>query len=125
MRTRSGLPVLSGIVICAAGAAAVLFYAHRPAASQTLAAGGDSVISFRMRFGVKDTEPKPWDGSLTVSGGEALRIRDWRPRSGDRIDGNRGWSLSSRRGLNFGCRPWEEEAPGGVDTPETTKNQIG
>ena len=68
-----------------------------------------------MRFGVTDTEPRAWDGSLTVSGGgEALRIRNWRPRPGDKIEGARAWSLSTRRGLNFDRRPWEEEIPSGV-----------
>src|SRR5262249_14269400 len=66
------------------------------------------------RFGVNDTEPRTWDGSLTVSGGEALRIRNWRPRPGDKIDGARAWSLATRKGPNFERRPWEEEVPGGV-----------
>src|SRR5207248_3134133 len=93
---------------------ATLLYTQRPAVSQTLTSD-DSVLSFRMRFGITDTEPKAWDGSLMVSGGgEALRIRNWRPRPGDRIDGARGWALSSRRGPNFDRRPWEEEVPSGV-----------
>src|SRR5882762_2961638 len=115
MRLKISLPVLSGAAILGAAVlAAVLVYSERPAVSQTLA-GDDSVLSFRMRFGVNDTEPKAWDGSLTVSGGgEALRIRNWRPRAGDKIDGARGWSLATRKGLNFDRRPWEEEVPGGV-----------
>src|SRR5260370_11102361 len=107
MRTKASLPVLSSAaVIGGALVAAVLFYTQRAAVSQTLAAD-DSVLSFRMRFGVTDTEPRAWDGSLTVSGGEALRIRNWRPRPGDKIEGARAWSLSTRRGLNFDRRPWE------------------
>src|SRR5258708_37404650 len=87
MRTNASLPVLSSAaVIGAALLAAALFYTQRAAVSQTLAAD-DSVLSFRMRFGVTDTEPRAWDGSLTVSGGgEALRIRNWRPRPGDKIE---------------------------------------
>jgi len=38
----------------------------------------DSASIFRMRFWVNDARPRPWDGSLTVSGGAALRIRNWR-----------------------------------------------
>ena len=49
-----------------------------------------------------------------MSGGEALRIRNWRPRPGDKIDGARGWSLSTRRGANFDRRQWENEVPSGV-----------
>ena len=113
MRVKSHLPLLAGSVSCAAFFIAALLYSQQPAASPALPAD-DSVVSFRIRFGVRDTEPKPWDGSLTVSGGEALRIRDWRPRPGDRIDGARAWSLSSRRGLNFDRRSWEEDVPTGV-----------
>jgi hypothetical protein len=104
MLAKGPIPVVSGVLIGAALFATALFYTQRPAASQTLTSD-DSVISFRMRFGVTDTAPKSWDGSLTVSSGEALRIRDWHPRPGDQIDGNRTWSLSSRKGLNFARRP--------------------
>jgi len=94
MRTKSTLPVLSGAALLGAALfAATLFYSQRPAVSQTVPAG-DSVLSFRIRFGVTDIAPKVWDGSLKVSGGgEALRIRNWRPRPGEKIDGVRGWSL--------------------------------
>ena len=104
MLAKGPIPVVSGVLIGAALFATALFYTQRPAASQTLTSD-DSVISFRMCFGVTDTAPKSWDGSLTVSSGEALRIRDWHPRPGDQIDGNRTWSLSSRKGLNFARRP--------------------
>ncbi len=114
MRAKGSLPFLSGAaLIGAALLAAALLYTPRSAVSQTTASD-DSVISFRMRFGVNDAAPRPWDGSLTVSGGEALRIRDWHPRPENRIDGNRAWSLSTRKGLNFDRRPWEEEIPSGV-----------
>src|SRR5690349_20883240 len=108
MRMKATLPILSGAAVAGAGLlVAALFYTQRPAASQTTAAN-DSLFSFRIRFGVTDTEPRPWDGSLTVSGGgEALCIRNWRPRPGDKIDGARAWSLSTRRGANFDRRPWE------------------
>src|SRR5450755_2761375 len=113
MRAKSPLPLVSGILIGAAVFAGAFLYTQRPAISQTRVSD-DSVVSVRMRFGVTDTAPKSWDGSLTVTGGEALQIRDWHPRPGDRIDGNHGWSLSSRKGINFVRRPWEEEATGGV-----------
>ena len=71
MRAKASLPFLSGAaVIGATLLAATLLYTQRSAVSQTLASD-DSVISFRMRFGVNDAAPRPWDGSLTVSGGEA------------------------------------------------------
>src|SRR5437667_2772788 len=111
MRT-TALPILSGAALIGAALfAAALLYTQRPAVSQT-AAPDDSVLSFRMRFGVTDTAPRAWDGSLKVSGGgETLRIRNWRPRPEDKIDGTRGWSLSTSQGPNFARRPWEEEVP--------------
>ncbi len=71
----------------------------------------DSVVSFRVRFGVADSEPRPWDGSLSVTNGEILNLRNWHPRPGDQIHGKTGWSLSTRWGPNFQRRPWEEELP--------------
>jgi hypothetical protein len=113
MHAKRPLPILSVAAAGAALFAVALLYPQRSAVSQTLASD-DSVMSFRMRFGVNDAEPKTWDGSLTVSGGEALRIRNWRPRPGDRIDGARAWSLATRKGINFDRRAWEEEVPSGV-----------
>src|ERR1700732_2243073 len=106
MRAKASIPVLSGAAVVGAALLGANLLYQRSAVSQTLASD-DSVISFRMRFGVNDAAPTPWDGSLTVSGGEALRIRAWRPRPGDQIDGNRSWSLKTRQGLNFARRPWE------------------
>src|SRR5258707_383120 len=94
MRAKTSLSVISGAAAVGAGLlATALFYTQRTAVSQTLAVD-DSVLSFRMRFGVNDVEPRVWDGSLTVSGGgEALRIRNWRTRPGDQIIGAHGWML--------------------------------
>src|SRR5262245_4020747 len=113
MRAKTFVPILS-VVAIVAGVLLVTLYTPRSAGSQAVTSD-DSVLSFRMRFGITDTEPRAWDGSLTVSGGgEALRIRSWRQRPGDKIDGARGWSLSTRKGPNFDRRPWEEEVPSGV-----------
>ena len=68
----------------------------------------DGVVSLRVRFGVNDTEPKQWDGSLTIADGELLGMRNWHPRPGDRVD-KTDWTLATRRGANFVRRPWEEE----------------
>ncbi len=76
-----------------------------------VAAVDESVVSFRVRFGITDTEPRAWDGTLSVAGGEILNLRNWHPRPGDEIRGKTGWSLATRRGPNFQRRPWEEELP--------------
>ena len=73
----------------------------------------DGVASFRVRFGLNDTEPKQWDGSLTVANGELLGVRNWHPRPGDRV-GKADWTLATRRGANFVRRAWEEEQVTGV-----------
>lgn len=82
-------------------------FSQSPDASRSQAE--ESVISFRVRFGVADTTPRAWDGSLTATGGEALDLRNWHPRAGDKIDGKTGWSLATRQGPNFQRRPWDPE----------------
>ena len=85
-----------------------LFSQSAPAPSATL---DDSVVSFRVRFGISDSEPRTWDGSLAVTGGEVVDLRNWHPRPGDQLKGKTAWSLSTRRGQNFQRRAWEEELP--------------
>jgi len=68
-----------------------------------------SVASVLIRFGLTDTEPRAWDGSLAVEGGELLALRNWRPRPEDRITGPDSWKLDTTRGVNFRLRAWEEE----------------
>ncbi|MEO7650550.1 MAG: hypothetical protein ABIZ80_08765, partial [Bryobacteraceae bacterium] len=112
MRTpRFALILLAAVAVTAAA----LYLQRSRAFSQPASISvDDSTISFRVRFGVNDTAGRPWDGTLTATNGEVLRIRDWHPMPGDKIDGNRGWTLSSQPGTNFVRRPWEEEVPSGV-----------
>jgi len=74
-----------------------------------LAAPDSSVISFRLRLGVTDAEPRAWDGQIAVKNGEILNLRNWHPRPGDKINGKAGWSLATRKGLSFVLRAWENE----------------
>jgi hypothetical protein len=73
----------------------------------------DGVVSLRVRFGITDAGPQPWDGSLTVANGELVSLRNWHPRPGDRVDKS-DWTLATRRGPNFVRRAWEEEQVNGV-----------
>ncbi len=66
-----------------------------PGTPTTVVAEG--VVSFRVRFGLTDKEPRSWDGTLSVSNGEALQLRNWAPHPSDEIIGNNGWSLATRR----------------------------
>lgn len=73
----------------------------------------DSVVSFRVRFGVTDTQERAWDGTVTESNGELLGVRDWRPRPENQINPPASWTLSTHRGINFRWRPWEFPPPTG------------
>src|SRR5215471_5443341 len=102
----------SHLSLAAVGFLAAVCFCRRPVIVLSQSAASpltdDSVVSFRVRFGLNDTEPKQWDGSLTVANGELLGVRNWRPRPGDRV-GKTDWTLATRRGANFVRRPWEEE----------------
>jgi len=69
----------------------------------------DGVVSIRVRFGVTDTDPRAWDGTLAVKSGQVLNLRDWRPRPNHQIEGVTGWKLATVKGPNFRFRPWEQE----------------
>ena len=73
------------------------------------AATDDSVVSFLVRFGVTDTEPRSWDGTLRINRGQVLNLRNWHPRPADKINATTGWSLATRKGPNFVFRAWEPE----------------
>ena len=64
--------------------------------------------TFRIRFGLTDTEPTAWDGSVTVSGGRVASLRSWRPRAADKVEGS-SWMLSTTPGRQFRYRNWEPE----------------
>ena len=64
--------------------------------------------TFRIRFGLTDTAPSSWDGSIRVSGGEFVSLRSWRPRGADQINGS-SWKLATTPGIKFRYRNWEPE----------------
>jgi hypothetical protein len=111
MRLKSALPlsaaILGGFALC--GWRGLVF--SQPNTPSPVAA---DVISLRIQFGVKDAKPSSWDGSLAVTGGKALNLRDWRPRPGDKITGKTAWSLGTLQGPNFKWRPWEQEPETGA-----------
>jgi hypothetical protein len=71
----------------------------------------ETTASVRVQFGVTDQEPTPWEGSISVSGGQVTTLRHWHPRPGDRIDGTARFALATRKGVNFVKRPWEVPYP--------------
>ena len=88
----------------------MLAFALRPSlgsAQEPASLGGDDVISVLVRMGVNDAAARDWNGSVAVSGGDLLDVRDWRVRPENEVEGNT-WKLASYEGLNFGFRPWHE-----------------
>lgn len=59
-----------------------------------------NTISLLVEFGLHDNDERPWDGSISVTGGEILDLRNWHPVAGDRVRGD-AWSLRTRREPNF------------------------
>ncbi len=91
---------------------ALLGWQRAPAPAPAAGALFDaSVVSLRVQFGVTDKDPRAWDGTMSVSGGDVLNLRLWRPRPGDRVIDKASWSLATRKGQNFQRRAWEEEPP--------------
>ena len=82
------------------GSAAVFFGSAAAAWAQTpLTAEG--VVSFRVRFGLTDTAQTSWDGAVTVSNGDLLGLRDWRPRPENAVEAPNKWRFSTRKGVNY------------------------
>ncbi|HUG80100.1 MAG TPA: hypothetical protein VML01_00445 [Bryobacterales bacterium] len=75
----------------------------------------DSVVSFRVRFGLTDEAPRAWDGQLTVERGEILGLRNWSPHPADEIIGTSGWRLATRPGANYSRRVYQWEDPRGTE----------
>jgi hypothetical protein len=103
-----------GLVALAVGWQRGLLFSQ--SASDKAVDADNSVRTVRVRFGIKDKEPTKWDGSASVTGGSIVRIRNWRPRPGDRVDSS-GWSLKTRKGPVFVMRPWDEEPVSEPKTP--------
>ena len=62
---------------------------------------GDDIASFRVRFGLNDTTQTVWDGSVSVSSGELVQLRDWHPRPENEIAPPDRWKLSTHKGVNY------------------------
>lgn len=65
-------------------------------------------VCFRIRFGLTDSAPRSWNGSVRVSGGAVTMLESWRPRKSDRIAGTT-WKLDTTAGRRFNYRAWEPE----------------
>ncbi len=72
----------------------------------------DGVLSFRVCFGLNDISETKWDGSVTVSNGELIQLRDWHPRPENSIEAPNQWTLSTHKGVNYRYPPY-------FDIPDT------
>ena len=68
---------------------------------------GQETVSVRVRFGLLDTEETRWDGSVSVSDGELLRISDWHPRPENAVSADGTWRLATHKGVNYNWRAYE------------------
>lgn len=59
-------------------------------------APGDS-LSFRVVFGYMRTEPKPYGGSVKVTGGKLLSLEPWNFVQQDAVTGSNSWKLNIKR----------------------------
>src|SRR5262245_9651504 len=53
-------------------------------------------VGVRLRFGLTDSEPKTWDGSVNVKPGKVSLISGWRFEQTDHATGVEGWVASTR-----------------------------
>ena len=68
-------------------------------------------VSVLVRFGLLDTAETRWDGSMSVSAGELLRVSDWHPRPENVVDPGGTWQFSTHKGANYNWKAYENAAP--------------
>jgi hypothetical protein len=94
-------------VVLIAGVAFVVGSQRAPSAES--ATVSEDTTAWLVRFGIKDTAPVVWDGTVTAARGEVVRLSSWRPMPKEVIDGTRGWKFSSLWSDAFQNRSWEHE----------------
>src|SRR5689334_14673663 len=93
------IPLRVSAVVILAGAIA-LVVSRRPAVvhSQNLPPAPTGQ-QFRIIFGLKDSQPKSWDGKISVTGGEILSLEGWRSDPADRSSADGSFAFSTKIGL--------------------------
>ncbi|MBN8728970.1 MAG: hypothetical protein J0L64_00395 [Acidobacteria bacterium] len=102
---------IAGLAAVGAGAALWLVLKPDVVLSQGAAAKpshlAEDVAQVRVELGLLDRAARSWNGKLSVSGGEILAVRNWRPRPGESVS-NTAWTLATWKAPNFVKRPWEK-----------------
>src|SRR5262245_39313203 len=57
-------------------------------------------VGVRVRFGLTDTEPEKWDGTVNVKPGKVALVSGWRFEQTDQANGTEGWVASTRPPAN-------------------------
>jgi len=52
-------------------------------------------VGLRIRFGLNDEQPTPWNGKVEVSSGRVTHIGGWRFSKDDEVNGTTGWTAST------------------------------
>lgn len=63
--------------------------------STLIASAGETGL--RVRFGMTDSTPTAWDGTVAVEPGQVTALQGWRFAAADAADGTSGWKASTRR----------------------------
>ena len=63
-------------------------------------AADPGTISILVRFGIRDRDPRSWEGSVSAVAGKIQGLRDWHPMSEDRVTENT-WNFGTRREPNY------------------------
>ncbi|MBI2844679.1 MAG: DUF3604 domain-containing protein [Armatimonadetes bacterium] len=66
------------------------------AGSQHVIANDSELKAIRLVFGVYDTKPTAWDGSISISEGEIVKISGYHFGKDDKVTDNHSWAASTR-----------------------------
>ncbi|MBI1356689.1 MAG: hypothetical protein GC160_20305 [Acidobacteria bacterium] len=110
MRSRAGWMVAVVVLLAVFGVSSFLGGGRRAKARPhpQAASQGTGIVEYCILFGVGETRPAAWDGSLEASGARVIETSGWREAEDDRVRGAE-WKLATRRvqltrGANVGRR---------------------
>src|SRR5437868_2899553 len=95
--------LLATIGLLFASTAAIARYVHGQADAAPAGAGRSvrlepGAIGIRILFGLRDTLPTQWSGSIAVTGGSLLNLEGWHFRQVDHFTGPASWAAFTRFG---------------------------
>ncbi|HYM12009.1 MAG TPA: hypothetical protein VEU62_14825 [Bryobacterales bacterium] len=61
---------------------------------------------FLIRFGLTHPSPRPWDGSVSMTGGRVLALQGWQFADGDAVASDHSWKCATRQ-ERYWYSPWE------------------